>query len=261
MLDTPYRDEYNIYSEAAEMTRSSDNAPWRSMQLRFSAFSNAGQSAPYMRNWWYELIGTPPETISEEPRTNTVQLQGRSEGSPLLMRAVENRIDFLQQFMEQSAPMPAYSDVLPSFENLAVRWLKLGSHPPINRLAFGAVVAKPANRIEECRDVLDSYLPSIDMQKTALNEFLYQVNRRRKSKTIHDLQVNRLMKWSIQTIQQIDIKPSGVSATTVGLNSLLEVDINSAPEHTNLVNRDRLVSLLKEFVGLAEEIMTDGDHN
>ena len=239
-------------------------APWGTEQLRLTVFPDKGRPASLARDWWNAITGTPPEKITEEPRTGTVQLQGRFEGAPLLMHADEKRLDIRQLFVEprtSPAALPLFTDVLPPFANLAVRWLNLDTRPPIQRLAFGAVVMKPSARIEDCRDVLDNYLPSIDMQTTELRDFLYQVNRRRSSKTISDLEVNRLMKWSVEHIQEIAVTAgSRVAVATLTFGSRLEVDINSDSEHAGSLRPNSLVPLFEEFVGLADRIMTVGDH-
>lgn len=247
----------------AETTKPA-TAPWGTEQLRLTAFPEEGSPVSLARDWWNAITGTPPEKITEEPRTGTVQLQGRLEGVPSLMFADEKRLDIRQLFKEprtSPAALPRFTDVLPPFVNLATQWLDLGTRPPLQRLAFGAVVMKPSSRIEDCRDVLDNYLPSIDMQTTDLRDFLYQVNRRRSSEAISGLEVNRLMKWSVQHIQEIAITAgSQVAVTTLTFGSQLEVDINSDSEHAGSLRPSRLVPLFQEFIDLADGIMTVGDH-
>ena len=99
------------------------------------------------------------------------------------------------------------------------------------------------------------------MQTTELRDFLYQVNRRRSSKTISDLEVNRLMKWSVEHIQEIAVTAgSRVAVATLTFGSRLEVDINSDSELAGSLRPNSLVPLFEEFVGLADRIMTVGDH-
>ena len=90
-------------------------APWRTEQLRLTAFPESGRSAPLARDWWNAITGTPPDKITEEPRTGVVQLQGTFEGSALLMRA-DDRLDIRQLFVDprtSSAELPLLADVLP----------------------------------------------------------------------------------------------------------------------------------------------------
>lgn len=230
-----------------------------------TAFPDTGRPTGLVRDWWNEIIGEPPENVVEEPRKGTVHLQGTYEGERMLMSADKSRLDIRQLFERPQvalSTLPKFTDVLPPFVQLAVRWISLDALLPIQRLAFGAIVMKPSSHIEDCRDALGAYLPSIDMQMTDLRDFLYQVNRRRSSETISNLKVNRLMKWSVQHIQEILVR-GGSSRVAVGnmiFGSQLEVDINSAAEQVGSLSPKQLVPLFEEFARLADEIIVIGDH-
>ena len=79
--------------------------------------------------------------------------------------------------------------------------------------------------------------------------------------TVNGLQINRLMKWSVQHIQQIVVgASSGVVVGDSTFASQLEIDVNSDPEQVGSLPSDHLVPLFEELVRLAEEITTKGDH-
>ena len=238
--------------------------PWRTEQLRLTAFPVSGRPAGLARDWWNIITGTTPEKVTEKPRTGVVQLQGTVEGTSLLMVADDNRLDVRQLFTAPRvalSALPVFHEVLQPFVELAVRWLSLETCPKLQRLAFGATVTKSAHLIEDCRSVLDGYLPSIDMQTIELRDFLYQTNRRRSSETISDLEINRLMKWSVQQIQEIVVSNgSMVSVGNLTFASRLEADINSDPEQVGSLRPNRLIPLFAEFVRLADQITTIGDH-
>ncbi len=247
-------------TEAAQSTP----PPWHTEQLRLTAFPGSGRPAGLARDWWNAVTGAPPENVVEEPRKGVVKLQGVLDGALLHMIADENRLDVRQVFEGSGtapATLPEFTAALTPFVQLAIRWLNLDTVPPIQRLAFGAVVMKPSPRIEDCREVLRGYLPSIDMQTIELRDFLYQVNRRRSSEAINGVEINRLMKWSIQNVQEIVVS-SGTKVTVrnLGFGSWLEVDINSDPEQVGSLIPNRLVPLFEEFVRLADEIAQIGDH-
>ena len=238
--------------------------PWRTEQLRLSAFPESGRPAGLARDWWNAVTGAPPENVVEEPRKGVVKLQGTFDGALLLMIADENRLD-VRQLLDRPgtapATLPDFADAVTSFVQVAIRWLNLDTVPPIQRLAFGAVVMKPSPGIEDCREVLREYLPSIDMQTTELRDFLYQVNRRRSSEAINGLEINRLMKWSVQSVQEIVVSSgTRVAVRNLTFGSRLEVDINSDPEQVGSLRPTRLVPLFEEFVRLADQIARIGDH-
>ena len=240
-------------------------APWHTEQLRLSAFPESGRPAGLARDWWNAITGAPPDNVVEEPRNGIVKLRGRFEGGLLFMVADENRLDLRQRFgLDRPGAaltaLPELNTALGPFVQLAQGWLRLDTHPPLQRLAFGAVVMKPSARIEDCREVLRGYLPSINMDTTELRDFLYQANRRRSAETISGLEVNRLTKWSIQGIQEIVVSGSRrVAVSDLTFGSRLELDINSDPEQGGSLRSNRLVPLFDEFVRLADEITRVGD--
>ena len=260
-LDTPHHIFIGCPTLVTETTQPAV-APWRTEQLRLTAFPKSGRSAPLARDWWNAITGTSPERITEEPRTGVVQLRGTFEGASLFMRA-DDRLDIRQLFVESpTSPdaLPVFADALPPFIKLAVKWLGLDTRPQIQRLAFGAVAIKPSAHLEDCRRVLDEYLPSIDMKTTELRDFLYQVNRRRSSETISGLEVNRLMKWSVQHIHEIVVTAGNPVAVGSTFASRLEVDINSDSEYVGSLRPNRLVPLFQELIDLADKITMVGDH-
>ncbi len=236
---------------------------WRVEQLRLSAFPDTGETTRLARGWWIAVTDSEPDNVVEEPRNRSVRLQGRLAEAPLCMIAGEGRLDIRRFFegLALSPPLPKFDDAIRTFVQLAIRWLNLDTVPPIRRLAFGAVVIKPSVELADCREVLRGYLPSIDLENTELRDFLYQVNRRRFSKVIDNLEVNRLMRWSIHCAEDIDFSPAtGDVVRKRVFVSRLEVDINSAQEHSGRLNSDRRAMLFEEFVGLADQIARKGDH-
>ena len=246
------------------MLQDPDPAPWRAHELRMTAFPSVGNQLLIVRDWWTSITGASPDKVTENPRTGNVQLHGTLEGTPLLMLVDPNRLDIRQRFETSRMPLfalPELGAVLSGFVKLAERWLKLDTRPKLSRLAFGAVAVQPALHLEDCRSVLDKYLPPIDMKKAGLTDFLYQVNRRRSSTAIKGLEVNRFTKWSVQQIQEVELQSASSAAISrQTFCSRLDVDINSDPEHAGILRANRLVPLFREFVTLAEQIVAKGDH-
>ena len=229
-----------------------DSPIWRTEHVRLTAFYAGSHPTSLARDWWNAVTGSPPEGILEEPRTGTVQLQGAYEDAPLVVRAERGRFDIARPFSaDQPTPdtLPAFTDVLQPFVELADRWIGLKTSPPIQRLGFGASAIKRFPRIEDCRAELDGYLPSIDMQTTEPMNFMYQVNHQCVSRAVDGLSVNRITKWSFQQLE--------VAAESPTFAIQLEMDINTTAEHTGSLDRPAL--LFRELASFADQFAKEGD--
>ena len=237
---------------------------WFVEQLRLTAFPTAGAPRPGpARDWWTLVVGQPPESVQEQPQKGSVQLHGKHDDGQLVMNANAQRFDIRKLFTpaDPSSMTPEYSTACGPFVELASRWLQLENGPPLQRLAFGAVVTgAPSTELEGCRDVLGDYLPAIDMTKVGLRDFVYQTNRRVSSEVINGVEINRLSKWIISTVQDVTLTSIGVPlAHRVLFTPRLEVDINSDSQTT--LRSNRLAKLLGEFVRHADQIVMSGDHS
>ena len=207
-------------------------AAWRTLQLRLTAFPTSGMPASLARDWWVAITQTSPSEINEQPRKGVMQIKGLINGTSLLMTADSTRLDIRQVFegpsQMESSLLPVYTDMLPKFTHLAIRWLGLETCPQLQRLAFGSIMAKPSSSLDECRETLASYLPMMDLSEAEMRDFLYQVNPRRVSEVIDALTVNRLMKWSVGVKETVIVNTDNRSVV-VGpdreFRSQLEVDI------------------------------------
>lgn len=234
------------------MTATATTIVHRTDHLRFTVEPAPPQPTTLARDWWNSLAGNPPDAFMEEPQAGVVRVFGRLADAPLLMTAFPKRLDIVRPFALPGQPtvlagLPDLDEALPSFLELAGRWLKLQTTPTIGRLALGVDTFEPCSGIEDCRGRLDGYLPTVDMRATPPSEFEYRVNRRH---SVADVAVNRIAKWSTQQVQ--DAVDGAVYAIQ------LEVDINSASGRTEALPQP--VSLLEEFAGFARQFARKGDH-
>ena len=238
-------------------------SPWLAEQLRLTAFpASRSAGVSLARDWWAQTAGQPPESVQEEPRKGSIQLQGKHDDGQLIMSATAERLDIRMLFRsspDSPTSIPEYSKARGPFLKLASRWLQLEARPSIQRLAFGAVVTNTRSTdLEDCRDVLDRHLDAVDMKKTELRDFAYQVNRRRSSETVDGVEINRIAKWGISTVQDVALTSAGIPlAQRITFSPRLELDINSDPQAA--LRQNRLVQLLEEFTSLADQIIEYGD--
>ena len=238
--------------------------PWLVEQFRLTAFPVSSVSITVARAWWAAAMGQDPENVQEEPRKGSIQLRTSHGGGQLVMNATAQRFDIRQLFAPSpDAPpsSPEYSTCRGPFVELASGWLGLPKRPQIQRLAFGVVATNTRSSSPEgCRQILAQYLPAMDMARVELRDFLFQGNRRRSSDVIEGVEINRVVKWSISTVQDILITPTGTGmARHPFFSPRLEVDINSSPR--SALRDNRLVQLFQEFAKLADPIVTSGDRS
>ena len=236
---------------------------WGVDHLRLTAFP-ASEIPPHrVREWWQDLVGREPSNVNEEPGKGFIQVQGESRESLIHIFSDKSRLDIRMVFSKPGRPassMPVFDAAISSFHDLAARFLSRNDLPQINRLAFGAALLKSAPRLQDCGEIIKEHLPFSDDYDIEPVDFLYQFNRRRLSRTITGMNVNRLIKWSIQQVELVTVlaQVRVPVRTTTSFAVRLELDINSALEHGNLLQRQRTRPLFEEFVGHAVQIIGVG---
>ncbi len=242
---------------------------WRAESLRVTVFAQAGVELP-ASDWWFAVVGEPPESKTERLRQSLQTMEGHLGKAKLILNVLANRVDWivvsdpnLDKELTESPNVGPYPEVLESFGPKIFPWLK--SAPAVTRLAWGAALTQPvADRVTGYRK-LQEYLPSLKLDIENSSDFFYQINRPRKSKVVGDLVVNRLQKWSVVAIHNVQFQ---VGATQTQVQRRLdqalhgcrvELDINTAEDRTEVLPKERVGDLLQELVGIGEEIVTRGD--
>lgn len=244
------------------------NATWLAESLRLTAFPSPSAQID-ATGWWENVVGHPPENQNIQPRKGFREEYGRLGNGRLTLVIQPIRIDwhFLTAIDEDSeAPiidqLASFSTALEIFQPVVDQWLKMT--PSLSRLAFGAVLVIPVNDKQEGYRRLNSYLSKMELDPEGSSDFLYQINRPRSSKTISNLTINRLAKWSValRTVGQISIlglRMQYMATAPETISIRLELDINTAAEFKDELTPSQFPSLFQELVKLGEEISTKGD--
>jgi hypothetical protein len=161
--------------------------------------------------------------------------------------------------------LPRFISNSSAFFTLAKRWIALGV--PVARLALAAVLLMPANNREEGYRRLSSYLPYLRIDPSGSSDLVYQINRRRASSAIQGIEINRLSKWPLASVQSARFHLGPIPSVippiqTVGENLTacrLELDINTDPESSAALRPETIEPLVDELIQLAFEISEDGD--
>ena len=221
---------------------------------------------PTLQDWWSAIYSEPPENATHDLKKNVIQLSGQV--NDVFAMLVRDPLRFhLRQFganLSVGPPipnaLPAFEEALPTFQESAIRWLKLPDGPPLYRLAFGAVLLLPVDSLEFGYNKLDEYLPGVEVSPNT-SDFLYQINRARMSSALSGLRLNRLSKWSCQRVHEMIISGDGAVSPPSPPDVFacrVELDMNSVPLDSQL-EKDNLPSLFRELVCLAKEIACGGD--
>jgi hypothetical protein len=245
-------------------------ADWRASGLRVTAFL-APEVSLESRDLWAALNLGEPE--SHEKKKGQVTDQGPALDQWLVITAAISRIDWLYvpKPDESEETEFGFRDVGPfpeavdKFVALIGGWLQREC-PKLVRFAFGATARLPvASRIEGYRQ-LSAYLP-FRIDGEASSDFLYQINRHRKSTVDPELNINRLTQWSVAALTglagQVILGPSGISPVLqpYGSQSACQIimDVNSDPEYLKGFQKTQVKALLDEFAQMAKEIAAEGD--
>lgn len=239
---------------------------WRVEAFRLSAFfQDAHQSDS--SNWWDIVVHEPPEVRNIQPKVKVQQEEGNYAGGRLILNAQPLRADWL--FIPAFDPQvggpdldqaPAYNGTLIPFDKVAERWLL--ASPPLSRLAFGAVLNVPVKSVSDGYRKLGGYLPAVTLDSDNSRDFLYQINRSRRSTRVDGLTINRLSKWAVATaiFGQVPLTlPLQEHFTSQSFWAHLELDINTAPEYQAHLSPVQWRAIFSELVELATEVTIKGD--
>ena len=245
-----------------------DLAEWQTEGLRLTAFV-VEPIGPGNLGWWEALLGEAPSVSQTRPRERVVTEEGPFSGGKLSVVASTRRIDW-RFGLDLSEPPPEFPSVGTyemrhrEFRDLMQRWLE--KSPPLNRLAFGAVLLSPVENMPEAYRVLDKLLPSVEIDPDRTRDLIYRINRRRSSRCgIEGLEVNRLSTWGALTVSTVEVEMSieGLEKVHQSQTSQyacrLEFDINTVPEFRDELDKGKLPALLDELINLGNEIATEGD--
>lgn len=249
----------------SELEAKQDPNFWDVENFRLTAFLSP--SAQILEpNWWKALTGKDPDRTTLDRRIGLQQEEGKFkdekiEGT-LVLTIQPTRIDWqlvpLLDIPASGFSIGSFTDSLEGFLNLMQRWIK--SAPQIQRLAFGAILNKPVNSQKEGYDWVSNYLPSVKLDDDS-SEFLYQINRPRKSSAISGLSINRLSKWNVNLVGFILNTSNPERYITKPLQFFvgLELDINTTPDFPGELPSENLPQVFLELVELGKEIVIKGD--
>lgn len=253
------------------MTDAPNGQHWQVEQLRFTAFPVEPVPTRGL-DWWQSLLGLPATSRMERPSEGVLVEQGpfspeASLNASLTLEVgptpthITWRLSLAGERADpsQSPIIGSFGAVLPPFASLMRTWLQAA--PTIQRIAFGAVLLAPVENTKAGYELLSTFL-SFQLDPSS-SDFLYQINRPRPARTLGDLEINRLSKWSVARVQSLRLTFGPASPTVEAVEVLtacrLEFDINTSHKWDKALPSEALPPLFDELVELGQEIATNGD--
>ena len=246
-----------------------NSMPWKPQQFRLTVFPSKAFDVPEP-GWWIKLLGELPEEKSIKSKGLSQFESGKFREGRLDLSTSAARIDWTYSAQVSGEDEPDLSTGIPTlgsfeasladFRALADRWLK-EMCPPVSRIAFGAVLLHPAGSHEQGYELLQHYLPRLEIDPKGSFDFLYQINRPRVSKSgIPDFRINRLSKWAVVK-PQAHIFTAGKSITMdMGdFATRLELDLSTQQNFEGDLPVEKVPSIFDELVTLGGEIASLGD--
>jgi hypothetical protein len=258
--------------ESPKSLRELNFSKWLVENLRLTIFTFPEEFS-IKKSYWEGLFGGPAENRQENAKTLQISETGPFENLLLTVGSNPIRVDWTLSSNPESErewDFPAIGPLerhLSSFQKVMSQWL---SNPPkLNRIAFGAVLRLPVSSREEGYKTLSPYLPTITLDPINVRNFLYQVNRPRKSNIMNkpDFLVNRLTRWFVEETIPLRV---GISIGA-GINEVktikkdissscrLDLDLSTSEEFRDELPKTEIQNLFQELVEFGMEIVREGD--
>jgi hypothetical protein len=237
---------------------------WQLEFVRLIAFPTT-PPALLEQNWWKELMGALPKDYVSTRKLEFREDCGSIQDRELLSLTVDlKRVVWEARphaVVDKSGNYPTFDgpfrEKVAWFVKFLNPWLTT-SCPPLLRMAFSAKLLRPAANVKEAYQNLAAQLPLVNLDSNP-NDFLLQINRRKKkSDTVEGLAINRLSTWSKMNVE-IVIESGKPFRWPDRCYSSLELDINTAPERSEILPIGLAFGIFQELSSLGLEIAEHGD--
>src|SRR5262245_27779677 len=159
---------------------------WQVESLRVTVFLSGQADAT---DWWGKYVRVQPDEVVSRVKAGFTETKGEIDGRLLTLRAEGTRVDWALSARLSESEDPetilkvmagAFHEVTPSSLKITEPWIS--SLAQVTRLAFGAVLIQPVESRKEGYARLAKYLGQRAPDPENSSDFLYQINRQRRSK-------------------------------------------------------------------------------
>lgn len=240
-------------------------AEWKAASLQAVLFTKA--PTPRTVDIFSMLVGSPADTVEERAKEGFVRQMGRL-GDKLLQVGVNPiRIDIvLSPPPPEPTPddpgvriaMGSFEDELNTFSIMVRKFLNEADLPIVRASLVCAALAETDSR-SSAYEVLAGHLKSVKVE-SEMEELLYRVNWKAKTELLEESYLNRIATWSAVKLS-VSAGTSPFDARPLSQTNFarIELDINSPAERTEIITKDRVVSIFDRFVFLALENIKKGE--
>ena len=262
------------------------NFLWDVQLLRFTTFTKDQSMPESIPGIWRNVFGNDAAVLNRNPINFTCQEAKGSNNVTLQWQP--GRVDWILNYFEpeprfepDSSFEPEISgndNVIEPMETLDVfrtrldpileKWFEHAAINNVVRIALGFVFVHPVASLVDGYRNLSHFFPKFDFENAT--DFFYQINRRRTSKNVEGMQINRLSRWSVQSHQNVRLQiragmdgalqlANQVHTGTPSFANRLETDVNSIviPDVTLSVSSQK--KLIAELMDSTSEIADLGD--
>ena len=245
-----------------------DYGAWETNTLRISVFPMSSSPVRGQSGLWKRAMCQEPDNIDFRPKDKLTTEQGVIGDIHLRVAIRDERIDWVLQSQPnlldggQPKTVPVIHDL--EAASKIVRDVAIASaQGSLQRLAFSVALVEVIPSLDGALRRLSEHLPELRFDNVG-SDFVYQVNRRRRSQTVPQSEINRIAKWSVLQGASVNlvVSPSAkavVDASEVLYGARLDLDINNVP--ANAISGKKLPILLEELTTIASEIALKGDVN
>ena len=250
---------------ASELITTSSSAGWKAQNLQLIAFPCEPQTGASNPEWFINTIGVEPETTSKKyRRVDAAIVDGRHVTLTIDLGRIawaEMAIVDNENLPEEMPTLGDLTDAVKRFSKLIRQWLP--HCPPINRLSFaGKILLPTTDRIASYKQI-GKYLTNVKIDGETSSDFIYRINRKRKSITLPAYEINRLSTWAslkLTIVAKTELSLEGAPEFSEDFAACsVDLDINTIPEITTPIPSDRLIDLFDELLSLGMEIAEKGD--
>ena len=220
--------------------------------------------------WWDKIVDGKPDDEHINRQNGVKEQRCSFNGNLLVMVSQPGQVDWTLEVAEGLSPdmpeLPALgpmsADTLDPFMDIVKNWLN--ECPPVNRLAFGAILGMLTEDAKTGYAEIQQYLHNVQLNAQGISDFFYQINRPKESKVIPGTMINRVNRWAVALFGTVGVTVETATSKAVaniqGKRHIckLDLDINT-PLLNDSVVEGKTYAIFQELVNQGQEIANNGD--
>ena len=238
---------------------------WKIESLRATNFIAGEFHSKSLENWLVEIGRQEPTQVNKT--VSGFAGLSKLDSSILKLAWRENRIDLFQ-----SADTPNVENNIGNYdlfkdycENNILKLFEMESFPTSNRLALGVTLHFPVANNKEGIDKLKPFLKSVVGIEDA-EDFQLRLNKPKIYNIDGDIKINRLLTWTIGSVQLLQIELNTGIAQTIPLSGKpellcrLEMDISTEQNSEIIMSIERQKKVMNTLIDIANQVAISGEN-